>query len=339
MLEISRLSKRFGSLQALDSLSFAVGDRELVGFVGVNGVGKSTAMRIIMGVLAPDAGAVRWDGVPLDADMRRRIGYMPEERGLYPRMRVGEQLTYLARLHGIEADAARRAGREWTERLGIAERRGEEVLRLSLGNQQRVQLAAALVGSPDLLILDEPFSGLDPVAVDVMSEVLRERAAAGVSTLFSSHQLDVVERLCDRVVIIRSGRLVAAGTIEELRATAEPRWRAVVEVDGSPGAAAGAARAMLAGVPGLRATAEPRAAGTRLELVAGGADEQRLLEAAGRLGRLRELGPVRRPLTEIFREALAAPAEAPGAETAAGTAEPTGGPAEAARTAGTGREA
>lgn len=339
MLEISRLSKRFGSLQALDSLSFAVGDRELVGFVGVNGVGKSTAMRIIMGVLAPDAGAVRWDGVPLDADMRRRIGYMPEERGLYPRMRVGEQLTYLARLHGIEADAARRAGREWTERLGIAERRGEEVLRLSLGNQQRVQLAAALVGSPDLLILDEPFSGLDPVAVDVMSEVLRERAAAGVSTLFSSHQLDVVERLCDRVVIIRSGRLVAAGTIEELRATAEPRWRAVVEVDGSPGAAAGAARAMLAGVPGLRATAEPRAAGTRLELVAGGADEQRLLEAAGRLGRLRELGPVRRPLTEIFREALAAPAEAPGAETAAGTAEPTGGPAEAARTAETGREA
>ena len=339
MLEISRLSKRFGSLQALDSLSFAVGDRELVGFVGVNGVGKSTAMRIIMGVLAPDAGAVRWDGVPLDADMRRRIGYMPEERGLYPRMRVGEQLTYLARLHGIEADAARRAGREWTERLGIAERRGEEVLRLSLGNQQRVQLAAALVGSPDLLILDEPFSGLDPVAVDVMSEVLRERAAAGVSTLFSSHQLDVVERLCDRVVIIRSGRLVAAGTIEELRATAEPRWRAVVEVDGSPGAAAGTARAMLAGVPGLRATAEPRAAGTRLELVAGGADEQRLLEAAGRLGRLRELGPVRRPLTEIFREALAAPAEAPGAETAAGTAEPTGGPAEAARTAETGREA
>ena len=339
MLEISRLSKRFGSLQALDSLSFAVGDRELVGFVGVNGAGKSTAMRIIMGVLAPDAGAVRWDGVPLDADMRRRIGYMPEERGLYPRMRVGEQLTYLARLHGIEADAARRAGREWTERLGIAERRGEEVLRLSLGNQQRVQLAAALVGSPDLLILDEPFSGLDPVAVDVMSEVLRERAAAGVSTLFSSHQLDVVERLCDRVVIIRSGRLVAAGTIEELRATAEPRWRAVVEVDGSPGAAAGAARAMLAGVRGLRATAEPRAAGTRLELVAGGADEQRLLEAAGRLGRLRELGPVRRPLTEIFREALAAPAEAPGAETAAGTAEPTGGPAEAARTAVTGREA
>ncbi|MCZ0857955.1 ATP-binding cassette domain-containing protein [Actinomyces israelii] len=339
MLEISRLSKRFGSLQALDSLSFAVGDRELVGFVGVNGAGKSTAMRIIMGVLAPDAGAVRWDGVPLDADMRRRIGYMPEERGLYPRMRVGEQLTYLARLHGIEADAARRAGREWTERLGIAERRGEEVLRLSLGNQQRVQLAAALVGSPDLLILDEPFSGLDPVAVDVMSEVLRERAAAGVSTLFSSHQLDVVERLCDRVVIIRSGRLVAAGTIEELRATAEPRWRAVVEVDGSPGAAAGAARAMLAGVLGLRATAEPRAAGTRLELVAGGADEQRLLEAAGRLGRLRELGPVRRPLTEIFREALAAPAESPGAETAAGTAEPTGGPAEAARTAVTGREA
>ena len=177
MLKITHLSKRYGSLQALDSLSFDVGAHELVGFVGANGAGKSTTMRIIMGVLEGDGGTVTWNGAPMDAAARRRIGYMPEERGLYPKMRVGDQLTYLARLHGADRARAERAAREWTERLGLAERRGDDVQKLSLGNQQRVQLAAALIGDPGLLILDEPFSGLDPVAVDVMSEVLRERAA------------------------------------------------------------------------------------------------------------------------------------------------------------------
>ncbi|MDU0348087.1 ABC transporter ATP-binding protein, partial [Actinomyces sp. MRS3W] len=239
MFDVSNLSKRFGSLQALDAVSLRLGDGEIVGFVGANGAGKSTTMRIIMGVLTADAGTVTWDGAPVDAALRRRIGYMPEERGLYPKMKVGEQLTYLARLHGVGANAARRAGEEWTERLDIASRREDEVQKLSLGNQQRVQLAAALVSDPDLLILDEPFSGLDPVAVDVMSQVLRERAAAGVPTLFSSHQLDVVQRLCDRVIIIQAGRLVADGTVAELQATAQPRWRAVVEVDGDPDTAVG----------------------------------------------------------------------------------------------------
>ena len=323
MLKITHLSKRYGSLQALDSLSFDVGAHELVGFVGANGAGKSTTMRIIMGVLEGDGGTVTWNGVPVDAAARRRIGYMPEERGLYPRMRVGEQLTYLARLHGADKSRAERATREWTERLGLAERRGDDVQKLSLGNQQRVQLAAALIGDPGLLILDEPFSGLDPVAVDVMSEVLRERAAAGVPALFSSHQLDVVERLCDRIVIIRSGRLVATGTIEELRATAAPRWRVVVDVDAAPDEAAASARAALAGAPDPRISAAPHGRGARLELVAGGADEQLLLRAVehlGRPGRLRELGPVRHPLTEIFREALAAPdAAADGAPTTTAT--------------------
>ncbi|WP_136313781.1 ABC transporter ATP-binding protein [Actinomyces procaprae] len=311
MLDIANLSKRFGSLRALDDLSLRLGDGEIVGFVGANGAGKSTTMRIVMGVLTADAGSVTWDGVPVGAAERRRIGYMPEERGLYPKMKVGEQLTYLARLHGVAAAAARRASEQWTERLDIAARRDDEVQKLSLGNQQRVQLAAALVSDPDLLILDEPFSGLDPVAVDVMSQVLRERAAAGVPTLFSSHQLDVVQRLCDRVVIIREGRLVADGTVAELQAGAEPRWRAVVEVAGEPEAAVGAARAMLAGAPGVEASAEPIAAGARVTVMAGGPDEQRLLEAAQHLGRLRELGPVARPLTEVFREALAAPATSP----------------------------
>ncbi len=297
MLELSGLSKRFGSLQALDDLSLSLNRGEIVGFVGSNGAGKSTTMRIVMGVLAADSGAVTWMGAPVDAAIRRTIGYMPEERGLYPRMKVAEQLVYLARLHGLSASAAKAAAERWTERLGLEGRRGDEVQSLSLGNQQRVQLAAALVSDPELLILDEPFSGLDPVAVDVMSQVLLERAAAGVPTLFSSHQLDVVERLCDRVVIIRSGRLVADGTIPELQATETPRWRVVVEqAVGSPPVQAASLN--------LPAPAVELDDAGRLVITAAGADEQALLSAAQRLGTVRELGPVRHRLTEIFREVL-----------------------------------
>ena len=297
MLELSRLSKRFGSLQALDDLSLSLNRGEIVGFVGSNGAGKSTTMRIVMGVLAADSGAVTWMGAPVDAAIRRTIGYMPEERGLYPRMKVAEQLVYLARLHGLSASAAKAAADRWTERLDLEGRRGDEVQSLSLGNQQRVQLAAALVSDPELLILDEPFSGLDPVAVDVMSQVLLERAAAGVPTLFSSHQLDVVERLCDRVVIIRSGRLVADGTIPELQATETPRWRVVVEqAAGSPPVQAASLN--------LPAPAVELDDAGRLVITAAGADEQALLSAAQHLGTVRELGPVRHRLTEIFREVL-----------------------------------
>ena len=297
MLKLSGLSKRFGSLQALDDLSLSLERGEIVGFVGSNGAGKSTTMRIVMGVLAADSGAVTWMGAPVDAAIRRTIGYMPEERGLYPRMKVAEQLVYLARLHGLSASAAKAAADRWTERLGLEGRRGDEVQSLSLGNQQRVQLAAALVSDPELLILDEPFSGLDPVAVDVMSQVLLERAAAGVPTLFSSHQLDVVERLCDRVVIIRSGRLVADGTIPELQATETPRWRAVVErTAGSPPVQAASLN--------LPAPAVELDDAGRLVITAAGADEQALLSTAQRLGTVRELGPVRHRLTEIFREVL-----------------------------------
>ena len=308
MLTLSNLSKRFGSLQALDRLSLSLEAGEIVGFVGANGAGKSTTMRIVMGVLAADCGTVTWKGSPVDAATRRAIGYMPEERGLYPRMKVAEQLVYLARLHGLSASAAKAAADRWTERLGLEGRRGDEVQSLSLGNQQRVQLAAALVSDPELLILDEPFSGLDPVAVDVMSQVLLERAAAGVPTLFSSHQLDVVERLCDRVVIIRSGRLVADGTIPELQATETPRWRAVVErTAGSPPVQAASLN--------LPAPAVELDDAGRLVITAAGADEQELLSTAQRLGTVRELGPVRHRLTEIFRDVLTTPSREGTADT------------------------
>jgi len=199
----------------------------MFGFVGPNGAGKTTTMRIIIGVLEPDAGEVRWNGSPLSFGVRSRFGYMPEERGLYPKMRVRTHLTYLASLHGVD-DAAAAADR-WIDRLGLTERAGDRVEELSLGNQQRVQLAAALVHEPELLVLDEPFSGLDPVGVDVLSGVLADYAATGVPVVFSSHQLELVERLCEAVAIIKDGRLVASGTVEELRGPGKKVVREVIE--------------------------------------------------------------------------------------------------------------
>lgn len=163
-LAVRGLHVRYGERTVLDDVSFEVGPGEILGFVGANGAGKTTTMRAVLGMVVPDAGDVLVDGAPIDAARRRRIGYMPEERGLYPRMRVGDQLVHLARLHGLDRTAARAAALRWTTRLGVADRLGDPVERLSLGNQQRVQLAAALVHDPDLLVLDEPFSGLDPVA-------------------------------------------------------------------------------------------------------------------------------------------------------------------------------
>ncbi|MDQ3354309.1 MAG: ATP-binding cassette domain-containing protein, partial [Actinomycetota bacterium] len=192
MLELHDLTQRFGEVIALDGVTFSVQPGRICGFLGPNGAGKTTAMRAVMGILEPGAGSVRWDGRPVTDDVRRRFGYMPEERGLYKTMGVHEHLVYLARLHGLtRSDAAANAER-WIDQLGLAERSGSKVEELSLGNQQRVQLGAALVHEPELLVLDEPFSGLDPIGVDVMSDVLRKQAAQGVAVVFSSHQLDLV---------------------------------------------------------------------------------------------------------------------------------------------------
>src|SRR3954447_17336688 len=211
MLQLTGITKSYGGRRVLDDVSFAVQPGRLTGFVGGNGAGKTTTMRIVLGVLAKEAGSVTLDGAELTASDRRRFGYMPEERGLYPKMKVLEQIVYLARLHGFSrADAVTRAT-ALLEQLGLGERLADNVETLSLGNQQRAQIAAALVHDPEVLILDEPFSGLDPLAVDVVAAVLQERAAAGASVLFSSHQLDVVERLCDDLVIIAGGTIRAAG--------------------------------------------------------------------------------------------------------------------------------
>lgn len=189
----------------------------MTGFVGANGAGKTTTMRIILGVLSRDSGTITLDGNPLLSADRRRFGYMPEERGLYPKMKVAEHIVYLARLHGLNSGAARRNTMALLERLDLADRADTTVESLSLGNQQRAQIAAALVHDPDVLVLDEPFSGLDPFAVETVQGVLKDRAAAGVPVLFSSHQLDIVERLCDDLVVIADGTIRASGSTESLR--------------------------------------------------------------------------------------------------------------------------
>lgn len=222
-LQIQGLTKRYGDVVAVHDLTFDVPAGELFGFVGRNGAGKTTAMRIVLGVLTADAGDVQFAGAPLTFETRRQIGYLPEERGLYPKMRIAAQLAYLAELHGMGSSAARAAALSSLTRLGLADRAKDELESLSLGNQQRVQLAAALVFGPILLVLDEPFSGLDPVAMDVISAVLREQATAGLPVLFSSHELELVERLCDRVAIIERGQIVAQGTVAKLRAGAPER--------------------------------------------------------------------------------------------------------------------
>jgi ABC-2 type transport system ATP-binding protein len=225
-LDLRGLRKRYGDVVALDDVSFAVGEGEMFGFVGPNGAGKTTTMRIVLGVLAADEGDVLWRGAAIGDEERRRIGYMPEERGLYAKMRVRDHLVYVARLHGVDEPEAEAAADRWTRALGLEERADEVVEALSLGNQQRVQLALALVHEPDLLVLDEPFSGLDPDGVDALSGALREEIdSRGVPVIFSSHQLDLVERLCDSVAIIAAGRIVEQGALAEIEGSLADAFR------------------------------------------------------------------------------------------------------------------
>jgi ABC-2 type transport system ATP-binding protein len=295
-LELIDLHRSFGDVVALDGVSFAVEEGSVVGFVGPNGAGKTTAMRIALGVLSADGGEVRWRGRSVNGPARRRFGYIPEERGLYPKMRALEQLVYLARLHGVDRAAARARGREILGILGVADREKDRVESLSLGNQQRVQLAAALVHEPDVLVLDEPFSGLDPVGTDVLVEVLdRERRTRGVPIVFSSHQLELVERVCDRVAMIVDGRIVADGAIDELRAS---RARRLLRIE-VPGAPAG----WFESIPRVRLEAEVPD-GVIVELD-GDADDQRVLDLARSVGEVRHFSRVRPTLSELFREVIA----------------------------------
>jgi ABC-2 type transport system ATP-binding protein len=217
MLEVNGVSKRFGGIQALNGLSFNARSGAITGFLGPNGAGKTTAMRLIMGIERVDTGFVRWNQLPISYRARRRIGYLPEERGLYPRMRVDEQLIFFARLRGLTSTAAHAQAERWIDALALTKHKLRRTDELSLGAQQRLQLAVALVHKPELLLLDEPFSGVDPIGVDLMATALRSAADDGAAVVFSSHQLELVEQFCDDVTILNAGRAVVRGSVEHLR--------------------------------------------------------------------------------------------------------------------------
>jgi ABC-2 type transport system ATP-binding protein len=290
MLEINDLTRHFGEFTAVDHVTFSVPDGMMTGFVGGNGAGKTTTMRMVMGVLGIDDGSVTWRGEPISYAARRTFGYMPEERGLYPKQGILDQLVYLGRLKGMSDDAARRSVMDHLERFGLADRAKDKVEKLSLGNQQRVQIIASLINQPTCLILDEPFSGLDPSAVDSMVTLLREHTSAGVPVLFSSHQLDLVDRICDRLVVLAKGHVVASGTSDELRSAGPRRVRLVMDSDlgwvrDRPGI-------HVIDVDGTAALFEPD------DLSA----EQALLTEAMRRGAVLELTPIRATLGDIYRE-------------------------------------
>jgi ABC-2 type transport system ATP-binding protein len=293
LLQLDGLRRSYGSVVALDDLSFDVPAGVVAGFLGPNGAGKTTAMRAIFGLTDLDAGSVLWDGRAVGQTERRRFGYMPEERGLYPGMLVGEQIEYLGRLHGLTATGAAAATDAWLQRLEIVDRRHSKVETLSHGNQQRVQLAAALVHDPELLVLDEPLSGLDPAGIDAIGQVLVDRARAGCCVLFSSHQLDQVEDLCEQVTIIDHGRLVVSGTVDEL-ATSGSR-RLVVRIEGE--------RSAEWTRPLMGVTVSELTGGAVRLVLDDSVDSDAVLRAAMRAGRVTQFSFERRRLSEVFREA------------------------------------
>ncbi|MHB8190979.1 MAG: ABC transporter ATP-binding protein [Ferrimicrobium sp.] len=298
VLELSGVSRSYGSVLALDGVSLMVPDGEVVGFLGPNGSGKTTTMRAIFGVVSIHSGAIRWNDRPLDATLRRSFGYMPEERGLYPGMQLREQLVYLARLHGMGLVSARRRSDDWIERLQLGSHVSSKIEVLSLGNQQRVQLAAALVHDPVLLVLDEPFSGLDPVGVDTMESILAESARAGTAVLFSSHQLDLVENVCDRVAIIDQGHIVADGSVADL--TMGRGSRVVVDVAG--GASESAWLDALESV----ATVVGRSREGLIVEKCLGHESREIYDLASKIGEVVYFSYERRHLSQVFRDAVGA---------------------------------
>jgi ABC-2 type transport system ATP-binding protein len=291
VLEIESLSRRYGEKVALDGLTFNVAPGEVVGFLGPNGAGKTTAMRAALGIVQPDSGSIRWDGKPVDLDARLRFGYIPEERGLYPTMSLDEQLSFLGQLHGMSKKHAGSAALHWLTALGLGDRMNDRLDSLSMGNQQRVQLAAALVHQPEVLVLDEPFSGLDPTGIEALSNVLKQRADDGVAVVFSSHQLDLVEGLCERVVIIDKGRDVLQGAVDELTVAGDVLRVRVHSADSSW--TQGILGAEVIAVDGHDVT---------LRLI--GATSDDVLDAARRAGTITYFGFERRRLSEVFREAV-----------------------------------
>ncbi len=307
VLVLDSLSRSFGEKRVLNELSFEVPQGEVFGFLGPNGSGKTTTMRVVFGLLTPDSGEVRYGGKRVTKDDSKHFGYMPEERGLYQKMTVEDQLVYFGRLHGLSRESAKQKAHHWLDRFGLIEQTGSKIEALSLGNQQRVQLVAALIHDPQVLILDEPFSGLDPIATASMAEVMHEIVKAGKTLVFSSHQLDLVESICEKVAIIKDGSLVAYGDVDQLTrgddleielvtSTHDLRW--------------------ISDIPGVEGFSE-RDGRVRVRLVEPQVSQD-LLRGALAHGDLREFTFRKKKLSEVFLQAVASRSvsKVPSSETA-----------------------
>ncbi|HEY8821313.1 MAG TPA: ATP-binding cassette domain-containing protein [Dermatophilaceae bacterium] len=301
-LEIRDVAHSFGDVVALDGVSFAVMSGVITGLLGPNGAGKTTLLRIMLGVLSPDRGTVRYDGSPVGEEDRRRWGYMPQERGLYPGMPAGAQVVHFGRLHGLSRDDATSRARLLLEELGLEERWDDRTDKLSGGLQQRLQLATALVHDPAVIILDEPFAGLDPVAVVSLSETLRQRAGIGCTVLFSSHQLDLVQDLCEDIAMVDRGRTVLQGSVASLRASSGRRQlRLHVQAPN---------RDWLLAYPGVTVVGD-EADDLRLEVPAD-IDPLDVLDAARAAGRVDDFGLDLPKLSELFLAAAERPLDRAG---------------------------
>jgi len=299
-LVLSNVARSFGDVVAVRDVSFTVPAGKTFALLGPNGAGKTTIMRMILGILIPDGGSVTWDGAPVDLNVRRRFGYLPEERGLYGKLKVREQIAYFGRLHGVKPPNDMRRTEGWIERLGLGEFANRPCAELSKGNQQKVQVACAALHRPELLVLDEPFSGLDPVNAETLLEALRLLQQYGTTLILSSHQMWQVEDLCESFCVISDGIVRANGTLAELRSTWPTR---IVEVE----PVADPLRGVLEATPGAKRLPEADRPALAYELPAE-ADTAALLRrlvAAGDVTRFERVDP---SLRDIYLRAIGAAA-------------------------------
>lgn len=217
MLTVNNLVKNFGDLRAVSAMSFQINDGEILGLVGPNGAGKTTTFRMLLGLMRPDEGEVLWNGAPLNDKVRDLIGYLPEERGLYPKETVEHQIVYFGSLRGKDPKELKPKVDEWLTKLKVKGKKSSKIKELSKGNQQKVQLITTLIHEPKLVILDEPFSGLDPINADIMKDAIIELRKQGACVIFSSHNMDNVEKICDRLLMIKNGQQIMTGSVDEIK--------------------------------------------------------------------------------------------------------------------------
>ena len=288
-LELDRVTKAYDDFVAVDHLSFSLPEGEIFGLLGPNGAGKTSTIRMMIGITMPDSGVIRAFGQPLTRKLLNRVGYLPEERGLYKKMKIMENLVFLARLKGVSTAEATRRATHWLERLDLARWSNSKVEELSKGMQQKVQFIAAIIHDPDFMILDEPFSGLDPASSVVLKDALLDLKKQGKTILFSTHRMDTVERLCDSICLVNHGRSVLLGVLREIKAS-YGRSSVQLEYDGD-----------LPLLEDRSLVSSYNDFGNYVELrLAPGADPQHLLELAMRTARIRKFEMVEPSLEEIF---------------------------------------